>query len=344
MSHVSRRRLLAVAPVAGLAAAVPAALATAGTAAAAPARPAAAPRAAAGTAQRTAAARPLQEVTDVWGKWMAEERFPASRGCRFTASTDYGRRSELGAYHQYQVGAEYRGITYDPKAPSPVPGQVNSVTTNYRNGSAVEQVVTYKQSKTTEQDLRISVTESLKIGVTVEVSAEIPAVAKVSETTSIETNLSSTQEFTHKETQNWSVDLPLRIPPKSLIEASLVVGTQQYDIDWTATVDLVGSVAIWFEEKVDLNHDGDYHWLWFVPVEEVFRDCRAHGIVDTGGYEITANGVQGFARGKFGGGQGTSLNVNVVQQDLAGRTRRSAPRTVPVPLGQDGAKVIRAGR
>lgn len=30
MSHVSRRRLLAVAPVAGLAAAVPAALATAG--------------------------------------------------------------------------------------------------------------------------------------------------------------------------------------------------------------------------------------------------------------------------------------------------------------------------
>jgi hypothetical protein len=169
-------------------------------------------------------------------------------------------------------------------------------------------------------------------------------VAKVSETTSIETNLSSTQEFTHKETQNWSVDLPLRIPPQSLIEASLVVGTQKYDIDWTATVNLAGNVAIWFEEKVDLNHDGDYHWLWFVPIEEVFRDCRAHSIVDTAGYEITTDGVDAFASGKFGGGQGVSLNVNVIQKDLTGHERSSAPRTIPVPLSQNGAKVIQAGR
>ncbi|MEU7640153.1 MULTISPECIES: cytotoxin leucocidin [unclassified Streptomyces] len=344
MSHVSRRRLLALAPAAGLAAAVPGSLAAAGTAAAAPGRPSAGPSAGAAAPKRRAAARSLQEITDAWGTWMAKERFPASRGCRFTASTDYGRQSALGDYHEYQVGAEYHGITYDPDAPSPIPGQVSSVTTNYRNGSAVEQAVTYKQSKTTEQDLRISVTESLKIGVTMEVSAEIPAVAKVSETTSIETTLSSTQEFTHKETQNWSVDLPLRIPPKSLIEASLVVGTQKYDIAWTATVNLAGKVAIWFEEKVDLQHDGDYHWLWFVPIEEVFRDCRAHAIVDTTGYEITSDGVAAFAGGKFGGGQGVSLNVNVVQKDLAGRERRNAPRTVPVPLGRDGAKVVRAGR
>ncbi|WP_367429269.1 cytotoxin leucocidin [Streptomyces celluloflavus] len=340
MSHVSRRRVLAFAPAVGLAAAVPASLATAGTAAAASGQPSAAQSA----PKRKVAARPLQEITDEWGKWMARERFPRSKGCRFTASTDYGRQSALGDYRKYQVEAKYSGITYDPSAPSPIPGQVSSVTTNYRNGSAVEQVVTYKQSRTTEQDLRISVTESLKIGVTLEVSAEIPTVAKVSETTSIETNLSSTQEFTHKETQNWSVDLPLRIPPKSFIEASLVVGTQTYDIDWTATAGMTGSVAIWFEEKVDLNHDGDYHWLWFVPIEEVFRDCRTHSIVDTTGYEITADGVDAFASGKFGGGQGVALNVNVVQKDLDGGEQRNAPQSIPIPLTQDGKKVIRAGR
>ncbi|MFI1205873.1 ETX/MTX2 family pore-forming toxin [Streptomyces sp. NPDC020883] len=340
MSHVSRRRLLAAVPVAGLAAAVPVSLATAGAAVAAPSRPNA-PQAA---APRKAAARSLQEITDEWGKWMARERFPGSNGCRFTASTDYGQRGELGSYHKYQVSTAYTGITYDPKAPSPIPGQVSSVTTNYRNGSSVEQTVTYKQSKTTEQDLRISVTESLKIGVSMEVSAEIPAVAKVSETTSIETNLSSTQEYSHKETQNWSVDLPLKIPAKSAIEASLVIGTQKYDIDWTATVGMSGAVAIWFNDKVDLNHDGDYHWLWFVPIEEVFRDCRAHSIIDTSGYEITGSGVDAFASGKFGGGQGVSVNVNVVQKDLDGRTKRSAPLSMPVPLTPDGKKVIRSGR
>ncbi|MYT29348.1 MULTISPECIES: ETX/MTX2 family pore-forming toxin [unclassified Streptomyces] len=340
MTHVSRRRLLAAVPAAGLAAAVPVSLATAGTAAAASGRPNAAPA----TPPRKAAALSLQEITDKWGTWMARERFPGSHGCRFTASTDYGQRGELGAYHKYQVSTEYRGITYDPKAPSPIPGQVSSVTTNYRNGSAVEQQVIYKQSKTTEQDLRISVTESLKIGVSMEVSAEIPAVAKVSETTSIETNLSSTQEYTHKETQNWGVDLPLKIPAKSAIEASLVIGTQKYDIDWTATVGMSGAVAIWFNDKVDLNHDGDYHWLWFVPIEEVFRDCRAHGIADTTGYEITAGGVDAFAGGKFAGGQGVAVNVNVVQKDLDGRTKRSAPRSLPVPLTQNGKRAVHAGR
>ncbi|MEV5510374.1 cytotoxin leucocidin [Streptomyces orinoci] len=337
MSYVSRRRVLTLAPSLGVAAAVPVSLMTAGPAAAAPARQ--------NSAKARPAARPLQEITDEWGRWMARERFPGSRGCRFTASTDYGRQGALAAYHQYQVSTTYSGITYDPNAPSPVPGQVNSVATNYRNGTEVEQLVTYKQSRTTEQDLRISVTESLKIGVTVEVSAEIPAVAKVSETTSIEATLSSTQEFSHKETQNWSVDLPLKIPAKSLVEATLVVGTQKYDIDWTATVALRGHVAIWFEEKVDLNHDGDYHWLWFIPIEEVFRDCRAHGIVDTAGYEVTASGVNAFAAGTFTGGQGVSLSVNAVQKPLDGRQQRGvAVHSVPVPLSDAGRKVIVPGR
>ncbi|MEV4441189.1 cytotoxin leucocidin [Streptomyces sp. NPDC049577] len=337
MSQLSRRRLLTLAPAVGAAAAVPVSLATATSANAAPAAPS--------SRQNKAAARTLQEITDEWGKWLARERFPQSNGCRFTASTDYGKQGALGDYHKYQVAAAYHGITYDPSAPSPVPGQVSSVSTNYRNGTDVEQQVTYKQSRTTEQDLRISVTESLKIGVTMEVSAEIPAVAKVSETTSIEASLSSTQEFSHKETQNWSVDLPLKIPAKSVVEASLVVGTQTYDIDWTATVALTGSVAIWFNEKVDLNHDGDRHWLWFVPIEEVFRDCQSHGITDTTGYEITSNGVNAFAAGRFSGGQGVSLSINAVQKPLDGRQKRAVgQQTIPVPLNQNGKKVLVPGR
>ncbi|KNB50620.1 cytotoxin leucocidin [Streptomyces caatingaensis] len=344
MSHVSRRRLLTLAPAVGVAAAVPAGGLLAAPAASAATRVQAAGRGAKG---KGVSSRPLQEITDAWGRWMAKERFPQSNGCRFTASTDYGRQSALGSYHQYQVRAKYSGIVYDPNAPSPVPGQVTSVVTTYRNGTDVEQTVTYKQSRTTEQDLRISVTESLKAGVTVQVSAEVPAVAKVSETTSIEATLSSTQEFSHKETQNWSVDLPLKIPAKSVVEASLVVGTQKYDIDWTATVGLTGSVAVWFEEKVDLNHDGDRHWLWFVPIEEVFRDCRANGIADTSGYEITGDGVNAFASGTFSGGQGVSLSVNAVQKPLDGRARSSAApveRTIPVPLSTAGRKVVVPGR
>lgn len=328
ISGVSRRNLLALAPAAGVAAAIPLSLAAATPAQAAP--------------PKKGAVRSLQEITDAWGGWMARERHPSSRGCRFTASTDYGKQSFLADYHRHQVRTKYSGITYDPSAPSPIPGQVSSITTNYRNGTEVEQTVTYKQSKTTEQDLRISVTESLKIGVTMEVSAEIPAVAKVSETTSIEASLSSTQEFAHKETQTWSVDLPLKIPAKSVVEASLVVGTQRYDIDWSATVSMSGMVAVWFNEKVDLNGGSDVHWLWFVPIQDVFRDCRTHNIVDTTGYEITADAtVNAFATGTFSGGQGVSLNINTVQKPL---DNRAAPQTLTMPLTPDGKRSVVAGR
>ncbi|MFI1962859.1 cytotoxin leucocidin [Streptomyces pathocidini] len=280
------------------------------------------------------APRSLQEITDAWGRWMAQSQFPQSGGCRWTESTDYGRKSELRNYHRHQVATDYTGIAYDAGAPSPVPGEVTSVVTNYRNGTDLEQMVTYRQGLTTQQTFRISVTESLSIGVTTTVEATIPAVASVGSSTTIQTNLSATQEFTHSTSQNWNVDLPLRIPPLSMVEAALVVGTQQYDIDWTARVALTGRVAVWFNNKVDLNHDGDLHWLWFPQIQDVFNAVRANGLIDLHGYEIFDGGVNARAAGTFSGGQGVSISVNTEQTPL--KRGAAAAVTRRIPLRTDG--------
>jgi len=39
---------------------------------------------------------------------------------------------------------------------------------------------------------------------------------------------------------------------------------------WTSRVHFSGWVRIWFNEKYDWNHDGDYHWLWFIPVSTAY--------------------------------------------------------------------------
>ncbi|MEU2432852.1 ETX/MTX2 family pore-forming toxin [Streptomyces sp. NPDC007861] len=337
ISRISRRKALALSATAGAAALSATALRAAAPASAATGRPAAsASRATAGQAPRS-----LQQITDAWGDWMARSRFPGSGGYRFTESTDYGRRGELNAYHQHQVAAKYTGIVYDASAPSPVPGEVTSVVTNYRNDTELEQNVSYRQSLTTERNLRISVTESLQIGVSMTVEATIPAVASIGETTTITTSLSSTQEFALNKSQSWSVDLPLRIPARSRVEATLVVGTQEYDIDWTATAALNGDVAIWFNNKVDLNHDGDMHWLWFVPIEWVLSDAHTQGLIDTTGYDIVGDGVNARARGTFSGGQGISVNVNTRQYPVSGQRGADSVSEQRIPLHPDGKQASR---
>ncbi|MFK0203849.1 ETX/MTX2 family pore-forming toxin [Streptomyces lavendulae] len=275
---------------------------------------------------------------------MAGERYPRSRGCRFTASTDYNRHSMLNGYHQHQVLAKYKSTLYDPSAPSPEPGSVTSIVSSYENGSSLEQSDKFTQTITTKRSLKLSVTQALKIGVALQVSAEIPAVAKVNETTTIETNLAATQEFITEETQTWTVERVVRVPARSVIDASLVIGTQKYDIDWTATVELTGRVAIWFNEKVDLDDGGVGHWLWFVPIETVFRDCREHGLIGLDGYEADPRGVRAFAGGTFSGGQGVKWSIKLVQRNLDGTPRREPEAVRVIPLAADGTSLFSAGR
>ncbi|MFF4409546.1 ETX/MTX2 family pore-forming toxin [Streptomyces sp. NPDC001404] len=332
MSQISRRKALGLAAAAGAAASATALGATPVSAAprkspdSAPTPKSAAPKA--GSTPRS-----LQEITDAWGNWVARTQFPHSGGYWFTESTAYGRQGALDPYHQYQVNQKYSGIVYDASAPSPEPGEVTSVVTNYRNGTELEQTVEYRQAMLTRRNLKLSVTESLQIGVTSSASVTIPGVADIGQTTTIQTDLSSTKEFGMDKEQEWSVTLPLRIPPKSHVEATLVVGTQEYDIDWTAMVTLTGRAAIWFNNKVDFNHNGDLHYLWFPSIERVLSDTRKNNLIDTTGYEVVGSSVQARARGVFYGGQGVAVSVNTKQYPLDGRGAVLERR---IPLGPDG--------
>ena len=56
----------------------------------------------------------LQQITDAWGNWSSSRN---GTSCRFTASTNYGNRGELGNYHQYQTSAAIQNIQYDGNSP-----------------------------------------------------------------------------------------------------------------------------------------------------------------------------------------------------------------------------------
>lgn len=284
-------------------------------------------------------ANSLQQITDAWGNWMAA-KLPFSGGMRFTESTNYGNQSDLDNYHQYQTNATVQSMTYDPAGPPPIPGSESSITTSYNNDSTVPQSYTYDQSLETQQTFTWSITEALSVGIEISATEGVPSVAQVGQKVTTNISFSSTQGASFNKTEKWAVSMPIVAPPESHIDALMVVTTAQYDIQWTAVCLLDGSVAIWFNNKVALN-PGDYHWLWFIPIEQVFSDCQQYNIIDTTGYQVVAGGVLATSTGTFTGGQGVGVAIQVKQTPISsGSDPAGQAVTLTIPIKEDGTSAL----
>lgn len=248
----------------------------------------------------------LQQITDAWGKWYSQQH---GTTCRFTASTDYSSQSFLNDYHQYQVSTTTQNIVYDSNS-LPTNGSDVAFETIYNNNTQVSNQQSLIETETSTQAFEWSITEALAIGVEISATEGVPAVASSTQKVTVNLSLSSTQKSTVTNTQSWSVNTMLTIPPQSSIKADIVIGTQSYNINFTVSVMLNGYVAIWNNDKVN------GHWLWFIPITQVFSDCIANNIIDTSGYDIVGGGVSTTASGVFTGSQGVNVVVNTIQYPL----------------------------
>lgn len=47
------------------------------------------------------------------------------------------------------------------------------------------------------------------------------------------------------------------------VNASFVVMEDDFTAEWTGNINFCGCVNVWFNDKYDVNHDGDEHWEWW---------------------------------------------------------------------------------
>ncbi|MGG7467695.1 ETX/MTX2 family pore-forming toxin [Chryseobacterium arthrosphaerae] len=252
----------------------------------------------------------LQQITDAWGKWYSQQH---GTTCRFTASTDYSSQSFLDDYHQYQVSTTAQNIVYDDNS-LPTNGSEIAFKTIYNNNTQAANQQSLIETATSTQAFEWSITEAVSIGVEISATEGVPAVASSTQKVTVNLSLSSTQKSTVTNSQSWSVNTILTIPPQSTIKADIVIGTQSYNINFTLSVMLNGYVAIWNNDKVN------GHWLWFIPITQVFSDCIANNIIDTSGYDFVGGGISTTASGVFTGSQGISVGVNTTQYPLNSNT------------------------
>lgn len=253
----------------------------------------------------------IQTITDTWGNWIAGQR---GTSMRFTASTNYGSQSDLGAYQQYQCSVTLLDISYDGNSP-PTNASAVAYELWYDNATSLTQSETFSYTATSTQSFTWSITEALSVGVEVSATEGVPAVASSTQKITVSLSLSSTQAATNTNQQSWTVSNPVQVPSQSSVKCDMVLNSQSYDINFTQVVSIDGYVAIWFNDKVDWNNDGDYHWLWFIPIEEVFGDVINNNLTDTSGYQLGAT-VVATASGTFSGSQGVSVGVTTTQYPL----------------------------
>lgn len=263
----------------------------------------------------------LQQITDTWGNWIASQH---GTSCNFTASTNYSAHGELNQYGEYQCTATYQSISYHNIInTNPTMGSDVAYELWYDNGTSVQQSEVFEYTYTSTQEFTWSITESLSIGVQVSATVGIPDLVDIKTQDTVTLSLSSTQQQSTSQTKSWTVNTTVAVPPESSVQCDVIVQTQLSNLNFTATVNLLGFVAIWFKDQVALGAPGDLHWLWFIPITSVFSDVVSHNLGDISGYQISGNGILASTTGVFTSNQAIYVGVQNSQYPL----RTAAPNS-----------------
>lgn len=242
----------------------------------------------------------LQELTDIWGNWYASQ---GGTTCNFTSSTDYSPHSELDDYSGNQCEVNYKDIEYSNFSEDPSDG-VLAADQILINSTSIQQSETFSWSKSLTNTFTWSITEAIKITSKLSFSVGIPVIAEGKIEESVEISVSATETTTITGTTTWSISEPVIVPPNTKVECLSVVNQNTASLDFSATGEIVGYVAVWTKDQIN------GHWLTFHRIDTVFDDIVNNNLASIYGYEIDSGvGVKVTAKGKTTGLYGVSITT-----------------------------------
>lgn len=249
----------------------------------------------------------IDSITNAWARWKAAQ-FGTSYW--FTESTQFDRNKDTRDYKQYETKVSapsdlVYSSSVESKGGTALLGRYDTINDG---GQVIQHTVSLQQGFM--DTFTWSITEQVKVGVSVTVKAGIPEVGGAEQTSNIEVSLSSTQGSSSSRSSNYGASTTVPISPHTHGWGEVDLAFTDLNTNWVGNVELRGDVAVWFNNKVAYNNNGDYHYLWFPSIETVISECVAHGIIDTRGYTIrNGGGVITQASGKFHSSAGLNLQT-----------------------------------
>ena len=223
---------------------------------------------------------------------------------------------DMQQYQWAHTSFTYLKTSLEDSGMKPMQGTSDYLEQWFDNGGSKESTSVFSRTDVTEDTFSIAFTESFKYGLSEEISLELPDSVGAKVSTKLEINLSSTQSFQTKSTKTWKIEQTIKIPPgKSVLIKYFIIQDYYQDFWINSETQIDGYVAIWFNNKIDLNadpsHQSDRHWLWFIPAYEIVQKSGKKN------YYFNADGYPIYnSRGKIKGNSGLKAYITIEDHDL----------------------------
>ena len=225
------------------------------------------------------------------------------------------------------IGAKAVNVHYKGQGVAiDLPGMVVTDT----NDTSLQQKSTFKNAKTTTSSFTWTTTEAISVGISLEFGVGVPPIASAKTTITTTISFESMQSKTETETETWEIDREVIVPPHTQMDMTWTITEKQSSATFYADIILTGYIAIWNADKVDVNNPGggDLHFLWFIPIDQAFRQMQHWGISVPSQYTINHGSVTYHASGECRGKSGIATSFNLKESTLGDtKTKRSTPRS-----------------
>lgn len=162
-------------------------------------------------------------------------------------------------------------LTYLPKQVVAASGIVNN-----SQGHTPQATLTLSYAHSDSSSTSHAITNSVKVGVGVDIKAGFDFVVKGEATVkfSVEYTFSYTSTTTEmtSDTQTFSEAVPVNVPTGKIYKAVLLASVQSIQVPYTATINVSGNSETWFEDRVN----GHYNWM--MPIGFLFGLINQYGI------------------------------------------------------------------
>lgn len=226
-------------------------------------------------------------------------------------------------YEQYQIRVHDMRIEYYDDLESIMVPDVGG-SQLLTNNTSVEQTQTIKISKTTTNNFTWSLKEGFKAGLSVKFKAGVPPIASGETTMSAELNFESTQANSKTEQRAWEVDQPVMVPPKTEVEAKLLIDQKKFSQSFHSKCILTGYVCSTSPNQIN------GHYFWFHHIANILSKYPQPGFTVKGDHVL----YQGD--GQFKGLMGVRTNINLKERPLGNKNIVSKEYNIVQPLAGAG--------
>ncbi|WP_067893725.1 ETX/MTX2 family pore-forming toxin [Actinomadura chibensis] len=229
-------------------------------------------------------------------------------------------------------------VTLSPPVVTPSTDKDQIYSQQYTNNTSVEQSQTLKFTKTLTRTVTTTKTKSFEVGTEISFEAGLEGLGKMSGKVTVKAGKNTTNTETNSVSEMWGIDNPIKVPPRSTVEAVVYVQEGEISVDYECQARIYEGKCETPQIKLQEDQDVGFRLARLLAK---YPDRRAYYGADLGNastpdsprYRLNGEQLVGRAKGTFTAKAGVSVHTIVNQLDPNKGRVLSSSAQLPFEVG-----------